>query len=56
MEKFWIVYLTGVSQPAVKKLIQISRLDSILTVIPTPSEAVDYVYMDAVEKEMIEEE
>lgn len=44
--------LIGVQHPAVKKLIQISRLDSILKIIPTLSEARDYVFMDLLEKEI----
>jgi len=53
---FGLFILTGVTQPAVKKLIEISRLDSILHVIPTPSEAIDLVYMESLEKELSEEE
>jgi anti-sigma B factor antagonist len=34
----------------VSKLIDISRLQSILTLIPTVSEAVDYVMMDELER------
>jgi hypothetical protein len=34
----------------VSKLIDISRLQSILTLIPTLSEAVDYVMMDELER------
>lgn len=48
--------LTGVEHSAVKKLIEISRLESILQVIPTNSEAVDYLYMQDLEKELSEEE
>lgn len=44
--------LTGVSHPAVKKLIEISRLDSVLTVIPTVEESKDYVMMEILEKEI----
>lgn len=53
---YGLFILTGVTQPAVKKLIEISRLDSILHVIPTPSEAIDLVYMESLEKELSEEE
>lgn len=48
--------LTGVKHSAVKKLIEISRLESILQVIPTNSEAVDFLYMQDLEKELSEEE
>jgi anti-sigma B factor antagonist len=44
--------LTGATQPAVKKLIEISRLESILTIIPTVDESVDYVFMEEIEKEL----
>lgn len=44
--------LTGVEQPAVKKLIEISRLDNILTLIPTVQESMDYVYMLELEREL----
>lgn len=47
--------LTGVEHSAVKKLIEISRLDTILQVIPTISECVDYLYMEHLEKELEEE-
>ena len=47
--------VTGVEHPAVKKLIEISRLDSILQVIPTVSESIDYLYMEHLEREMEEE-
>jgi len=47
--------LIGIEQPAVKKLIAISRLDTILTIIPTKKEAVEYIYMDILEKEITTE-
>lgn len=48
--------LSGVNHPAVKKLIEISRLDSVLTIIPTAEEAKEYVYMTELEKELSSEE
>jgi anti-anti-sigma factor len=39
-------------QPMVTKLIEISRLQTILTMIPTVSEAVDYVLMEELEREL----
>jgi anti-anti-sigma factor len=51
--------LTGVQHETVTKLIQISRLDSILTIIPTVDEAVDYIFMEEIERELnadVEEE
>lgn len=47
--------LTGIHHSAVKKLIEISRLDTIITVIPTASEAVDYLHMDRLERQLEEE-
>jgi anti-anti-sigma factor len=44
--------VTGVVQNAVKKLIEISRLESILTIIPTLSEAIDYVFMEEIQNEL----
>ena len=44
--------LTGAVNPSVKKLIEISRLESILTIIPTVAESVDYVFMEDIEKEL----
>lgn len=48
--------LTGVEHPNVKKLIEISRLDTVLTIIPTIEESVEYVFMEEVEKELNAEE
>ena len=39
-------------QPTVEKLVQISQLDRVLNITPTLNEAVDFVYMDATEKEL----
>ncbi len=44
--------LTGVAHENVKKLIKISRLDTVLTIIPTPQESIDYVLMGEIEKEL----
>jgi anti-anti-sigma factor len=43
--------LTGV-QDNVKKLITISQLDSVLNVIPTVNEAVDFLFMEEMEREI----
>lgn len=48
--------LTGLTHPNVKKLIEISRLDSILTIIPTLEESIEYVFMEAIERELSAEE
>ena len=44
--------LTGIVNENVKKLISISKLDSILTIIPTIEESVDFVFMEEVEREL----
>ncbi len=44
--------LTGIKDPNVEKLIKISRLDSILTIIPTVEESVEYVFMEEMEREL----
>jgi len=44
--------LTGANHPAVKKLIEISRLESILNIVPTVEESVDFVFMEDIEKEL----
>ncbi|MDX1667546.1 MAG: STAS domain-containing protein [Saprospiraceae bacterium] len=44
--------LTGIEHPNVKKLIEISRLDTVLTIVPTVSESIDYVFMEEIEREL----
>lgn len=44
--------IVGDLKPAVKKLIQISRLENILSIVPTVSEAIDYVAMEELEREL----
>lgn len=44
--------LTGIKHPAVDKLIKISRLESILTIIPTVKESIDFVLLDDMENEL----
>jgi anti-anti-sigma factor len=44
--------LTGVQHPSVEKLIEISQLDDVLTIIPTLSESIDYVFMEELEREI----
>ena len=47
--------LTGIEHPSVKRLIEISRLDTVLTIIPTVKESIEYVFMDILEKELNDE-
>lgn len=44
--------LTGITHPNVKKLIEISRLDTVLTIIPTVQESVEFVFMEELEREI----
>jgi anti-anti-sigma factor len=48
--------LAGHLQPMVVKLIEISRLETILMMLPTVSESVDYVKMEEMERELQGEE
>jgi anti-anti-sigma factor len=43
--------LTGL-QPAIRKLITISQLDPVLQIVPTVSEAIDYLFMESIEKDI----
>lgn len=47
--------ITGIAHPSVEKLIKISRLDTILAIIPTVAEAIDYIFMEEAERQMSEE-
>lgn len=42
--------LTGIHHDSVKKLIEISRLDSVLNIFPTLAEAVEHIEMDEIER------
>ncbi len=44
--------LTEVSHPAVQKLIEISRLSAVLTILPSVSEAIDLIFMEEIEREL----
>ncbi len=48
--------ITGVDHAPVKKLIEISRLDTILTIIPSLSESIDFIFMEEIERGLSEEE
>lgn len=47
--------ITGINHPSVDKLIKISRLDTILALIPTVQEAIDYIYMEEAERKLTKE-
>lgn len=44
--------LTGLN-PHISKLIKISQLESILTIVPTIAESVDYISMEELEKDLM---
>ncbi len=44
--------LTGVRSDAVRKLIEISRLDTVLNIIPTVEESIDYIFMEEIERQL----
>lgn len=48
--------LTGVVHDNVKNLIKISRLDSVLKIIPTVQESIEYIFMEEIERELNDEE
>lgn len=48
--------ITGIISPSIQKLIEISRLESILTLIPTVEESIDYVNMSEIENSLMDEE
>jgi anti-anti-sigma factor len=48
--------VTGATNPAVEKLIEISHLESILTLIPTLEESIDYVFMEEIQRDLTAEE
>lgn len=47
--------LAGAQHEPVKKLIEISRLESILTIIPTIEEAIEYAMLASIEQELQDE-
>ncbi len=48
--------ITNIGHPAVQKLIEISRLQTILNIVPTLEESVDFVMMEELQKELSGEE
>lgn len=48
--------ITNVVHPAVVKLIEISRLQSILTILPSQTEAIEFVMMEELQRELSGEE
>lgn len=48
--------LTGDMQPNVERLITMSRLDSVLTIIPTVAESIDFAYMEELQRDLSKED
>ena len=46
--------LSGLNE-AVSRLVSISQLDSVLSIVPTPEEAIDLIFMEEIEKELKKE-
>jgi anti-anti-sigma factor len=44
--------LTGIEHDSVKKLIEISRVNTVLTILPTLTESIDFVMMEEIEREL----
>ncbi|MEM6394997.1 MAG: STAS domain-containing protein [Bacteroidota bacterium] len=44
--------VTGVEHPAVKRLVEISKVDTVLTILPTISESTDYVLMEDLQRDL----
>lgn len=48
--------MTNVNSDSVQKLIEISKLDGILTIVPTLEESIEYVFMEDLERDLVDEE
>ncbi|HMQ05879.1 MAG TPA: STAS domain-containing protein [Saprospiraceae bacterium] len=48
--------VTGILSESIRKLIEISRLENILNIVPTVEESIDYVFMEEIEREISSEE
>ena len=46
--------LTGLNE-AVSRLVSISQLDTVLSIVPTPEEGIDLIFMEEIEKELKKE-
>ncbi|MBI5917513.1 MAG: STAS domain-containing protein [Bacteroidetes bacterium] len=44
--------LTGIKHDTVRRLIEISRLDSVLTIIPTSEESKDFIILEDIERSL----
>jgi anti-sigma B factor antagonist len=50
---YGVFILSGPLAEPVKKLIEISRLETILTIVPTIEESIEYAIMDQIEKDLM---
>jgi len=48
--------LTGINEPNIQKLIEISQLTDTLTIIPTLDESIEYVFLNHIERQLRNEE
>lgn len=48
--------MANIKSDSVNKLIEISKLDGILTIIPTVEEAIEFVFMEDLERDLSDEE
>ncbi len=44
--------VTGVNHSAVQRLVEISKVDTVLNILPTMSEAVDFIFMEELQRDM----
>ena len=44
--------VTGVEHPSVKRLVEISKVDTVLNILPTMSEAIDFILMEELQRDM----
>ena len=51
-----VFILARVDSPSIQQLIEISRLQTILTIMPTVDEGIDFVLMEEIEKDLNKEE
>ncbi len=47
--------VTGVNHPAVKRLVEISKVESVLTILPTLEESIEYVFMEDLQRDLAAE-
>jgi anti-anti-sigma factor len=47
--------LTGVVHPSVKRLMEISHLHTVLPIVPTIDEAIEYAFMEELQREIMKE-